>query len=82
LNIQDRLYCSYFLPTIHFTSRSLFFVLVIATTRPGAFFWKNEGFDDHARATDLADAPQHGVVYERQHAFKVDELLQTIRENA
>lgn len=63
-------------------SRSLFFVLVIPTTMPGAFFWKNDGFVDHARETGLADAPQHGVVYERHHAFKVDELIQTIKENS
>jgi len=62
--------------------RSLFFVLVIPTTMPGAFFWKNEGFVNHARETGLAYAPQHGVVYERHHAFKVDELLQTIKENS
>ncbi len=62
--------------------RSLFFVLVIPTTMPGAFFWKNEGFVEHARATGLADAPQHGVVYERHHAFKVNELMQTIQENS
>ncbi len=63
-------------------SRSLFFVLVIPTTMPGAFFWKNDGFVDHARETGLADAPQHGVVYERHHAFKVDELIKTIKENS
>ena len=63
-------------------SRSLFFVLVIPTTMPGAFFWKNAGFVDHARETGLADAPQHGVVYERHHAFKFDELIQTIKENS
>ncbi|NOQ77266.1 MAG: aspartate carbamoyltransferase, partial [Methylococcaceae bacterium] len=62
--------------------RSLFFVLVIPTTMPGAFFWKNDGFVEHARETRLADAPQHGVVYERHHAFKVDELIQTIKENS
>jgi DMSO reductase anchor subunit len=60
--------------------RSLFFVLVIPTTMPGAFFWKNKGFVEHARATGLADAPQHGVAYERHHAFKVDELLKTVKE--
>ncbi len=63
-------------------SRSLFFVLVIPTTMPGAFFWKNDGFVEHARETGLADAPQHGVVYEQHHAFKVDELVQTIKENS
>ena len=62
--------------------RSLFFVLVIPTTMPGAFFWKNNGFVEHARETGLADAPQHGVVYERHHAFKVSELIQTIKENS
>jgi DMSO reductase iron-sulfur subunit len=62
--------------------RSLFFVLVIPTTMPGAFFWKNKGFVEHARATGLADAPQHGVAYERHHQFKVDELIKTIKENS
>ena len=62
--------------------RSLFFVLVIPTTMPGAFFWKNNGFVEHARATGLADAPQHGVAYERHHSFKVDELIKTIKENS
>jgi len=61
--------------------RSLFFVLVIPTTMPGAFFWKNQGFVEHAREIGLADAPQHGVVYERHHPFKMDELIQTIKEN-
>jgi hypothetical protein len=62
--------------------RSLFFVLVIPTTMPGAFFWKNDGFVEHARETGLAEAEQVGVVYERHHAFKVDELMQTIKENS
>ena len=62
--------------------RSLFFVLVIPTTMPGAFFWKNDGFVNHARETGLAEAPQVGVVYQRHHAFKVDELMQTIKENS
>lgn len=62
--------------------RSLFFVLVIPTTMPGAFFWKNEGFVEHARETGLADMQQVGVVYERHHAFKLDELLKTIKENS
>ena len=62
--------------------RSLFFVLVIPTTMPGAFFWKNDGFVDHARETGLADMQQVGVAYERHHVFKVDELIQTIKENS
>jgi len=61
--------------------RSLFFVLVIPTTMPGAFFWKNKGFVEHARKTGLADAPQHGVAYERHHPFKVGEFVKTIKEN-
>ena len=62
--------------------RSLFFVLVIPTTMPGAFFWKNKGFVDHAREIGLADSPQHGVAYERHHAFKLDELLKTVKESS
>jgi len=42
--------------------RALFYVLVIPTTMPGAFFWKNKGFQEHARATGLANMPQVGVV--------------------
>ncbi|MGZ8908017.1 MAG: dimethyl sulfoxide reductase anchor subunit family protein, partial [Methylobacter sp.] len=62
--------------------RSLFFVLVIPTTMPGAFFWKNSGFIEHARETGLAEMPQHGVAYEHHHPFKVEELLETIKENS
>jgi len=62
--------------------RSLFFVLVIPTTMPGAFFWKNDGFVDHARETGLAESPQVGVAYQAHHAFKVDELIETIKENS
>ncbi len=41
--------------------RALFYVLVIPTTMPGAFFWRNRGFEAHARATGLADRPQSGL---------------------
>ncbi|HMC15954.1 MAG TPA: DmsC/YnfH family molybdoenzyme membrane anchor subunit [Albitalea sp.] len=41
--------------------RALFYVLVIPTTMPGAFFWKNKGFEDHARDIGLANMPQLGV---------------------
>jgi DMSO reductase iron-sulfur subunit len=68
------------LPVTSVIGRSLFFVLVIPTTMPGAFFWKNSGFISHARETGLADAPQHGVAYERHHPFNVKELMQTIKE--
>lgn len=43
-------------------SRALFYVLVIPTTMPGAFFWKNKSFEEHARAIGLAEMPQVGVV--------------------
>ncbi len=42
--------------------RALFYVLVIPTTMPGAFFWKNKGFEEHARDIGLAAMPQVGVV--------------------
>ncbi len=41
--------------------RALFYVLVIPTTMPGAFFWKNKGFEQHARDIGLAEMPQVGV---------------------
>ena len=50
--------------TLVFTSlvsRALFYVLVIPTTMPGAFFWKNKGFEQHARDIGLANMPQVGV---------------------
>lgn len=42
--------------------RALFYVLVIPTTMPGAFFWRNKGFEEHARDIGLAHMPQVGVV--------------------
>ncbi len=42
--------------------RALFYVLVIPTTMPGAFFWRNKGFEEHARETGLARMPQVGVL--------------------
>ncbi|WDE06080.1 dimethyl sulfoxide reductase anchor subunit [Thalassomonas viridans] len=42
--------------------RALFYVLVIPTTMPGAFFWKNKSFEQHARDIGLAEMPQSGVV--------------------
>jgi DMSO reductase iron-sulfur subunit len=41
--------------------RALFYILVIPTTMPGAFFWKNKAFEEHARDIGLADMPQVGV---------------------
>ncbi len=42
--------------------RALFYVLVIPTTMPGAFFWKNKAFQEHARESGLANMPQVGVI--------------------
>jgi len=68
------------LPVTAYLGRILFYALVIPTTMPGAFFWRNKGFVEHARATGLADMPQLGVAYEKHHAFNFAELLQTLRE--
>jgi DMSO reductase iron-sulfur subunit len=42
--------------------RALFYALVIPTTLPGAFFWRNSGFEQHARESGLARMPQVGVL--------------------
>ncbi len=42
--------------------RAIFYAVVVPTTMPGAFFWKNAGFQQHARETGLADMPQVGVL--------------------
>jgi len=63
----------------HIISRALFYVVVIPTTMPGAFFWKNQGFVEHAREVGLVDMPQLGVVHERHHAFNISELVETIK---
>ena len=42
--------------------RALFYALVVPTTMPGAFFWRNKGFEEHARETGLAEMPQVGVL--------------------
>jgi hypothetical protein len=44
------------------TGRALFYVLVTPTTMPGALFWNNKYFEQHARKTGLARMPQVGVV--------------------
>jgi len=59
--------------------RALFLALVIPTTMPNAFVWKNAGFIEHAREIGLADMPQLGVVLEHHHPFRLDELIETIR---
>lgn len=48
--------------TTSLVGRALFYVLVVPTTMPGAFFWKNKGFEQHARDIGLAAMPQVGVV--------------------
>lgn len=63
-------------------SRALFYVVVIPTTMPGAFFWKNKGFQEHAKESGLADMPQMGVAYERHHKFKMNELMDTITKTS
>ncbi|MGD2117022.1 MAG: dimethyl sulfoxide reductase anchor subunit [Chromatiales bacterium] len=44
--------------------RALFYALVIPTTMPGAFFWRNAGFVEHARETGLDAMPQFGIMPE------------------
>ena len=56
-----------------------FYVVVIPTTMPGTFFWKNAGFEEHAREVGLADMPQVGLAYEGHHTFRLDELIEAIR---
>ncbi|MCK4833767.1 MAG: dimethyl sulfoxide reductase anchor subunit, partial [Gammaproteobacteria bacterium] len=65
--------------TSNVISRAIFYVVVIPTTMPGAFFWKNDGFVEHAREVGLADMPQMGVAYEKHHAFNIAALFETIR---
>ncbi|MHA1598271.1 MAG: hypothetical protein ACTSV1_06070 [Alphaproteobacteria bacterium] len=44
-----------------YLGRALFYVRVIPTTMPGGFFWKNKGFEEHARVTGLAGREQTGM---------------------
>ncbi len=48
--------------TTSIVGRALFYVVVIPTTMPGAFFWRNRGFEEHARDTGLAEMPQAGIL--------------------
>ena len=44
-------------------SRALFYILVVPTTMPGAFFWKNKGFEQHAKDIGLAASmPSAGII--------------------
>ncbi len=47
--------------SVSLIGRALFYVLVVPTTMPGAFFWRNQGFVEHAREVGLASMPQVGV---------------------
>ncbi len=59
--------------------RALFYVLVIPTTMPGAFFWKNQAFQEHARESGLAEMPQVGVLpktdYHAEHLARAKREL-------
>jgi len=70
------------LTVMAYLGRIIFYALVIPTTMPGAFFWKNKGFIEHARESGLADMQQLGVAYERHHKFDVKELVQTVKDNS
>lgn len=63
-----------------YLSRILFYALVVPTTMPGAFFWKNDKFREHAIETGLADMPQMGVMAERHHAFDMNALTTVIKQ--
>lgn len=49
------------LAAVALVGRALFYVLVVPTTMPGAFFWKNKGFEQHARDIGLARNAAVGV---------------------
>lgn len=42
--------------------RALFYALVVPTTMPGAFFWKNPAFAEQAQESGLAEMEQVGVL--------------------
>ncbi|MFQ5588698.1 MAG: DmsC/YnfH family molybdoenzyme membrane anchor subunit [Nitrospiria bacterium] len=53
----------FFLALIHeMVGRALFYVSVVPTTVPRAFFWGNHIFEDLARTSGLAERPQTGVL--------------------
>ncbi|WXT99759.1 MAG: hypothetical protein Ctma_0463 [Catillopecten margaritatus gill symbiont] len=62
-----------------YLGRILFYAVVIPTTMPGAFFWKNDQFKQHAIETGLSDMPQMGVMPERHHKFDVSALIKVIK---
>ncbi|MDH5258371.1 MAG: dimethyl sulfoxide reductase anchor subunit, partial [Gammaproteobacteria bacterium] len=68
--------------------RAMFYVMVIPTTMPGAFFWRNNGFQEHARSSGLAQMPQAGVLPKTDYHHEtverakreIKQELRTIRE--
>ncbi|HIL03993.1 MAG TPA: aspartate carbamoyltransferase, partial [Candidatus Thioglobus autotrophicus] len=63
-----------------YLGRILFYALVIPTTMPGGFFWKNDKFKEHAIETGLSDMPQMGVMADRHHKFDVKALVNVIKQ--
>lgn len=63
-----------------YLGRILFYALVIPTTMPGAFFWKNDKFKEHAVESGLAEMPQMGVMAQRHHKFDVKALVKVIKQ--
>lgn len=62
--------------------RALFYVLVIPTTMPGAFFWRNGGFEKHARTVGLAKMPQTGVLpHTHYHGHQLAKAKRELRED-
>ncbi|MBX2849360.1 MAG: dimethyl sulfoxide reductase anchor subunit [Acidiferrobacterales bacterium] len=54
---------AFILVTTSIISRALFYILVVPTTMPGAFFWKNKGFEEHAKDIGLAASmPSAGII--------------------
>jgi len=55
--------CACLLLLVGVIGRALFYILVVPTTMPGAFFWKNKGFEEHAKDIGLAASmPSAGIV--------------------
>ena len=65
--------------TASIIGRALFYVLVIPTTMPGAFFWKNQEFMEHAVESELSSMTQLGVEKYCQHTFKLNALIEDAR---
>lgn len=63
-----------------YLGRILFYAIVIPTTMPGAYFWKNDKFKTHAIETGLADMPQVGVMAERHHKFDIGALINAVKQ--